>query len=122
MGTGPIEVGNIGLEDAGELLLMKDQQVIEALTAHAPQKALTVRVGTWRVDRCPQELDPTSARHLHKARAALRIIIADQESRRLPEWRGFPQLLRDPGIGWVASHAHVYHLARLQLNDEKRKH
>ncbi len=45
MGTSVIEVGDIGLEDAGELLLVQDQQVIETLTTHAPQKALTVRVG-----------------------------------------------------------------------------
>ena len=35
MGTRAIEVGNIRLEDAEEVLLVQDQQVIEALAAHA---------------------------------------------------------------------------------------
>ena len=36
MGTGVIEVGDIGLEDASELLLMQDKQMIQTLPTHAP--------------------------------------------------------------------------------------
>ena len=57
MGSCLIEVGDIGLEDAGELLLMQDEQVIEALTTHAPQEALTVRIGAWSMEWRLQHLD-----------------------------------------------------------------
>ena len=58
MGTCLIEVGTIGLQDAEELLLVQDQQVIQTLTAHAPQETLTVRIGAGSVERRLQDLDP----------------------------------------------------------------
>ena len=56
-GSGLIEGGDIGLENPGELLLMQDEQMIEALTTHTPQKALAVRVGTRSVIRRLQHFD-----------------------------------------------------------------
>ena len=47
MGASRIEVGDIGVEDPRELLLMQDEQVIQTLPTHAPQESLTVRVGAW---------------------------------------------------------------------------
>lgn len=57
MGSGLIEVGDIGVEDPRELLLMQDEQIIEALTTNAPQAALTVRVGAGSVERGLQHFD-----------------------------------------------------------------
>ena len=57
MGTCAIEVGDIGVEDPRELLLMQDEQMIETLTTHAPQEALTARVGAWGMVRRLQNLD-----------------------------------------------------------------
>ena len=57
MGTSLIEVGDIGLEDAGELLLVQDEQMIETLSTYAPQEALTVRVGAGSMERRLQNLD-----------------------------------------------------------------
>lgn len=47
MGTRLIEVGHIGLEDAGELLRVQNEQVIETFTTPTAQKASTVGVGAW---------------------------------------------------------------------------
>jgi hypothetical protein len=47
-----IEVGNVGLEDAEEVLFMEDQQMIKAFPAYTPQEAFTVRIGTWSMERC----------------------------------------------------------------------
>lgn len=38
-----IEVRYVRIEDALELLLMKDQQMVQAFLPHSPQEALTVR-------------------------------------------------------------------------------
>jgi hypothetical protein len=57
MGSGVIEVGHIGLEDAGELLLVHDEQMVEALAAYAPQEPLTVSIGAWGVERGLQHLN-----------------------------------------------------------------
>ena len=44
-----IEVDDIGLEEAVELLLMKDQEMIQAFSSHASQKTFTdsVREGAF---------------------------------------------------------------------------
>jgi hypothetical protein len=44
-----VEVDHIGIEHALELPLMQNQQMIEAFLPHAPQEALTDRIGSWRV-------------------------------------------------------------------------
>jgi hypothetical protein len=44
-----VEVRHIGIEDALELLLLQDEQVIEALTPHTAQKAFTDSIGPWCV-------------------------------------------------------------------------
>ena len=56
MGACSVEGGHIGLEHSGELLLVEDEQVIEALPAYAPQKALAVGVGARSVIRCLENL------------------------------------------------------------------
>lgn len=47
MGTRLVEGGHIGLEDAGEVLLVEDEQMVEPLTPPTPQKALAESVGAW---------------------------------------------------------------------------
>src|SRR5215470_1631723 len=50
MRSGLVEVRHIGIEDALELLLLEDEQVIEALTPHTTQIAFTDRIGPWCSD------------------------------------------------------------------------
>ena len=57
MGVSRIELGDIGVEDPRELLLMQDEQVIQTLPTHAPQESLTVRVGTGSTKPSLQHLD-----------------------------------------------------------------
>ena len=54
-----VEVGHIRLEDALELLLLKDQQMIEAFLPDAPQEALADRIGSGCVIQGLQHLDAT---------------------------------------------------------------
>lgn len=52
MRSGLIEVLNIGSQDTLQLLLLQDEQVIETLAPHTPQKAFTDGIGSWRVIGC----------------------------------------------------------------------
>ena len=93
MGSGLIEVGDVGLEDPGEVLLVQDEQVIETFTTHASQKAFTVRVGARSAVRCSQQLNRSSAGHPVKELAELGIVVMDQESGCLSIGRCLPELL-----------------------------
>ena len=57
MGSSLIEVGSIRQQNAEELLLMQDEQMIQTFTTHTPQKPLTVCVGSGSVERSLQNLD-----------------------------------------------------------------
>src|SRR5260221_12012847 len=49
MGSGLVEVENICFEEAVEVLLMEDQEVIQAFSPHASQKAFTNGIRAARV-------------------------------------------------------------------------
>ena len=57
MGTCVIEVRDIAVEDATELLLVQKEQVIETLTPYASQETLTARVGAWSAEWRLEHLD-----------------------------------------------------------------
>ena len=78
MGPGLIEVQHIGLEKSRELLLMKNQEVIQTFSPHASQKALTDGIGSWRSVRRAKHLDPTCGRYVCKIRAEFPVVITNQ--------------------------------------------
>jgi hypothetical protein len=47
MGSGLIEVQDIDLEKSREVLFVEDQEVIQAFSSHASQKAFTDGIGSW---------------------------------------------------------------------------
>lgn len=63
---------------------MKDQQVVKALPAHAPEKALARGIGSWGVVRRFQDLDAACCCEMRKAAPELCIIIANEISGCLP--------------------------------------
>lgn len=114
-----IKVGNVGLEDAEEVLFMEDQQMIKAFPAYAPQEAFTVRIGTWSVEWCLEHLGVGTAGDTRKKRTELCIVITDEESRGLSIRGGFSELLSNPGIGGMAGHPNMDDFSALQLDDEE---
>jgi hypothetical protein len=105
-----VEIGDIAIEHALELLLMQNQQMIETLLPDAPQEAFTDRIGSRCMIRCFENLDVTCPRHSRKARPKFAIVITYQILGCLPIGRGFSQLLCHPGIGRRSSDAHMDHL------------
>src|SRR5262249_11893485 len=104
-----------------ELLLLKDQQVIETLLPHAPQEAFADCIGAGSVIGRLENLNPTRGDYPSKARPKFIIVITNQVLGCLPIWSRFSQVLRHPGIGRRACDAHVVHLARLQLDYKERE-
>ena len=90
MGSCLVEVGGISIEDALELPLMQDQQVIEAFLPHTPGEPLTDGVGSRGVIRGFENLNITRLRNSREAHPKLTIIITDEVLRPLAIGGGFP--------------------------------
>ena len=100
-----IEIQDIGPEEAGELLLMEDQEVIQAFSPYASQKALTDGIGLWRMVWRSKHLDAARCCDARKIRAEFAIIIPNQICWRLSIRSRLPQRYappRDPSE--IASH------------------
>ena len=119
MGSGPIQVRTIPLEHALELLLVKDQQVVETCLSHTSQEAFTNRIGSGSVKRYVKNLNRTGYRHPSETGPKFAIVIADQILRCLPKGRGFSELLGHPGISRGTSDADMDYPSGLELDDEK---
>ena len=66
------------MEHALELLLMQDQQVVQAFLSDAPQKAFADGIGAFRMIGRFEDLDRARFRHTSKARPELAIVITNQ--------------------------------------------
>ncbi len=89
MRPGSVEIVYIGVEHPVELLLLKDEQMIETLAPHAPQKALADGIGSGCVRRCVENLNRTRCGHTSETGPTFAIVITDQILRYLPIGRGF---------------------------------
>ncbi len=105
-----VEVLHIGIEHPLQLLLLQDEQVVQAFFSDAPQEALTDRIGSWGMNRRFEKLNATGGRHASKTGSKLAVVITNQVLGRLPVRGSFSQLLRHPGICRRAYHAYVDHL------------
>jgi hypothetical protein len=121
MGSGSVEVLSIGIEHPVELLLMQDEQMIEAFTPHASQKAFTGRIRSRGVIRDVEHLDLTRVRNTGEVHPKLTIVVTDEILWPLAKGRGFAQLLRDPAVGRRSCDADMNHFARVQINDAECK-
>ena len=122
MGASLIEEDHIGLEQPRELLLVKDQEVIQAFSSHAPQKAFTHGIRDGAFGTASEE--PSSHSLLQRAQNSGQICDHYPESNilELVHTGSPPAAVRDPGIGRSSCHIHMNDPARLQLNDEESKH
>ncbi len=87
---GSVEVMHICVEYPLELLLMQDEQVIETLASHTPQKAFTDGIRLRDVIRCFENLDSTRMRNPCEVHPKLAIMITDEILRSLSIGGGFP--------------------------------
>jgi hypothetical protein len=88
---GSVAVVHICVEHAVELLLMEDEQMIEALTSHTAEKALTDGIGARGIIRRFEHLDVTRSSNPREAHPKLAIIITDEVLRSCAIGSGLPQ-------------------------------
>jgi hypothetical protein len=116
-----IEGDHRGLEKPRALFLVKDQEVIQACSSHAPQEAFTDGIRLGSSVRRAKYFDATCRSHARQMLPEFAIIIPNQLFWSVSIWSRLPQLLRDPRIGRGSGHIDVDDLARLQLDDEESK-
>src|SRR5262249_48083670 len=121
MRPGSVEVVDIGIEHALELLLMEDEQMIEALTSHTAQEALTDGIRARGVIRRFENLDSAGGGHTRKTGSKFAITIANEILWSLSISGCLSQLLRSPGIGRRARDLHMDDSARVQEGGEEGK-
>jgi len=119
MWPGSVEVGHIGIEHALELLLLQDEQMIEALTSHTSQEAFTDGIGSRGVIGRFENLDATGLGNSCKAHAKLAIIVPNEILRPHAISSGLPKLLGGPSVGGRARHAEVDHSTRVEFDNEE---
>ncbi len=105
-----VKVHHIRLKDTLKLLLLQDQQMVQAFLSDAPQEALADGIGLWGMNRRFEDLDRARFRYPSKARPELAIVITNQVLRCEPIRGRFSQLLGHPGIRRRSGHAHVDNL------------
>jgi hypothetical protein len=103
------------------LLLVEDEEVVQAFLPHTSGEAFTDGIGSWGMNRRFEDLDRARFRYPSKARPELAIVITNQILRRLPIRGREPSLLRHPRIGRRSSDPDMDHPSRLQFYDEEGK-
>jgi hypothetical protein len=116
-----IVVHDTGLEETVELFLMQDQEMIQAFSSHASQKAFADGICSWRSVRRSKYLDATRCCDASETVAKLAIIIANEIPGSLSIGSCFSQLLRCPSVGRRARYADMNDLTRAQFDDEESK-
>src|SRR5260221_4364626 len=119
MRPGLVEVVHKRVEHLVELLIMEDNQMIEALPSHTAQEAFTDGIGSWSVIGGFENLNVTGFRNPRKAHPKLAIIITDEVLRTRAIGGGFPQLLCRPRVGGGSCDAHVDHFAGVEVDGEE---
>jgi len=119
MRPGSVEVVPIRVEHALELLLMQDEQMIEAFTPYTAEESLTDGIRARGVIRGFKNLNVTRLRNPSEANAKLVVVITDEVLRPHTKGGGFPKLLCSPGVSGISCHTDVDYFARVQFDDEE---
>ena len=101
------------------LLLLQDEHVIEALTPHTEEEALTDGVGPRGLIRRLENLDVTRLGNSRESHAKLALVIPDEVLRPYAVSGGEPSLLCRPSVGRSACDPYMDHFARVQEGDEE---
>jgi hypothetical protein len=91
-----IKVRAVGPQHTAQLVLVQDEEGVEAFAPHAAVDAFTDGVRAWRLHGRPQHRDATPRRAAGERRPVLMVIVADQETRAGAKRRGLTQVLGDP--------------------------
>ena len=97
--SGPVEVRTILRENALQMVLAEENDVVQAFPAQGADEALDVGGRLGREDRRPNHSDARATGDAVEGGGALAVVVAEQELRAVVERSEVPQLLGDPGGG-----------------------
>jgi hypothetical protein len=106
-------------QDAPEVGLAEDEQVVQALLPHRAQKSLADRVRSRCSGGRGYQVDAGGLGDAGEDRPVLAVMVEDEVLGVLTERSGFTQLLGHPGVGRVSGDADVYHSTRADLDQEE---
>ena len=121
MRPGSVEVAYISVEYPLKLLLMQDEQMIEAFTSYTAEETFTDSICTWGVIRSFENLHVTRLRNPSEAHPKLAVVITDEVLRPHTKGGGFPKLLCSPSVSGRSCHADMDYFARVQFDNEEGK-
>ena len=106
----PVVVLDVGEQHALKMTAAEDQQPVDALSPHASDPALRLRVRLGCTRGRPNDPDPLRAKDLVKGGAELGVPVADQKAKRAARLIGarhyqVARLLGDPGAVAIRRHA-----------------
>lgn len=116
-----VEGEDICSEEAEKLLLLKDQEVIQALAPDAAQKAFTHRICLWGSVRRLKNFDAARGCYSCTIRTEFLVIVSDEVCGCLPRRRCLPQWLRDPEIRRGSGNIDVDDVSRFQQGCRKKQ-
>ena len=97
--SGPVEVRTIHCENALQMDLAEEKDVVQAFPAQGADEALDVGGRLGREDRCPNHSDARATGDAVEGGGELAVVVAEQELRAVAERSEVSQLLDDPGGG-----------------------
>src|SRR5262245_39508315 len=80
-GPAAVAVAHALRQDASEVPLPEDRDVVRALAPDAPEDALAGGAGARRTDRRPDHLDPAGCGEAIELGAVLGVVVANEEAR-----------------------------------------
>lgn len=107
MRTLRVEIADVLVHDATQVLLAENEYVIKAFTANAADESLAEGVRTRRTNRRAEDFN--LGRDVRKVFPVFPVIIADQILWAHAKRCCFAPLLRDPGIRGCPRHVHSSH-------------
>ena len=113
-----VEVSDIRAEDAPQVRLAEDENVVQALAPYAAQEPRARRIDARGADGGAQHADPARGGEAIEPLPILAIVVAKQEPWCHPEWRRLAQLLRHSSVGRVPRDADMDDAARLERDNE----
>ncbi len=108
-------------DDAPEVILTEDENVVEHLSAERTGEAFSEGVHVRRVYRRAHHARPRRSEYACEPSAELRVVVADDNLRRAVHG-GVPGLLRAPLVGRRIRHRNVEDRSPTQVQEEEHEH
>ena len=96
--TRVVEIRDVFADDAVQVSLTQDQQMIQAFSSHASNKPLTDRIGFRRSHRSPEDFNLSILSYAGETLGVLAVVVSDQKAWSFVIGGSLSDLLGDPDI------------------------